>query len=112
MIETKPTWEQLRQALDAAKHAMADVRGHVRSEDARRPLDWAIGAAEGVLLLCPVEPAEPVAGEFSQTLARVAASASHIPAWKHGSAKRGIRADVVDRGCGLEDDAEARSGGK
>jgi hypothetical protein len=53
-LADQPTWEQLRQALDAAKHALADARGHLRNEDARRSADWSIGAAEGVLRLCPM----------------------------------------------------------
>ena len=57
---TQPTWDELRSALDAAKHAMADVRTELDLPDqavAWHRLGLEIAQAERLLLRCPVPPA-------------------------------------------------------
>jgi hypothetical protein len=57
MSTKKPTWNELRMALDYAKHAMADARSvlsyETQEHDYNR-LSLAIAEAENVLLRCAV----------------------------------------------------------
>jgi CHASE3 domain sensor protein len=57
MSTKKPTWNELRVALDDAKHAMADARSvlnYETQEHDHNRLSLAIAEAESVLLRCAV----------------------------------------------------------